>query len=93
MKIGATVYPFVFRKLINGDSNILGHIGFKEQTVQVRKGMGADITRLTIVHETLHGMMFAIGHDDNDEKVVNRLAHVMLEWVRDNPELLEYLRG
>lgn len=49
-----------------------------------------------LVHETLHAMMTVSGllseiGADEEERIVNRLAPVLLALIRDNPDLLAYL--
>lgn len=93
VKIGAVTYRIGFKKNVVDDADTLGHIGYRDQRITIKKGMGADMIREALVHECLHGMTFAISHEASDEKIVRRLAPVLLEFLRDNPELVDFLRG
>ena len=50
----------------------------------------------TLLHEVLHACVFAAGiefkDEDEEERVVNQLGLVLFGVIRDNPELLRYLR-
>lgn len=55
-----------------------------------------------LLHETLHAVFYASGltiegtlriQDDIEEHVVGRLSPVLLQTLRDNPDLADYLRS
>lgn len=56
----------------------------------------ADVVKETLLHEVLHTITEYTGVDDDlgaddEEKVVNRLAPVLLDVLRRNPKLVAYL--
>lgn len=63
-------------------------------SILIAEGIGADRERQTFVHENLH-LMLEIGGladaYDSDEKLVTRLAPILLSWLRENPKAIEYL--
>lgn len=65
--------------------------------ILLTRKQGPDRMRETFLHENLH-LMFAhakLCADEggvSEEEAVNRLAPVMLSWVRENPSAVEYLR-
>lgn len=64
-------------------------------TIHVATGMGPDKERQTFVHENLHLMLEVAGLADaydSDEKLVTRLAPVLLSWIRENRAVMAYLQ-
>lgn len=52
----------------------------------------------TVLHETLHALMNLVGatediSDEDEEKLVRRLAPALLDVIRRNPKWVAYLRG
>ena len=99
-----TVGPFVVR-IIGGDPAVgmldAGDAGCYDHlrgTIAVRDGLAPLPEREVVVHETLHvatevaGLRDELG-DEKEEAVVRRLAPVVLDILRRNPRLVEYLVG
>jgi hypothetical protein len=58
--------------------------------IAVVKGARRSKAQEWLTHETLHGI-WPEG-DPNEEKHVTELAPKILQWIQDNPEVMEYLR-
>jgi hypothetical protein len=64
-------------------------------SIHIAIGMGPEKQRQTFVHENLHLMLEVAGLADaydSDEKLVTRLAPVLLSWIRENPAAMAYLQ-
>lgn len=61
-------------------------------TITLRDGLAADATAENLVHEWLHALWFAARLPEKlEEEIVGRLAPGLLDGLRRNPQLLEYL--
>jgi hypothetical protein len=77
-------------------TNLLGWTNHTANRIVLRPDQGASSFRDTLLHECLHAVTDTIGlHDeigaDEDEKLVRRLTPAVLDFIRDNPKLIEYL--
>jgi hypothetical protein len=58
--------------------------------------MGPDVARETFLHEAMHGMWYQTlldrqYRDKQEEDIIYSLAPKILEFLRDNPEAVEFL--
>lgn len=77
---------------------LLGHCDPDMQYIRLaRDGVGDDKAREVYLHEALHAIVALAGHDTEheglgpEEQFVNRLAPILLQFLRDNPRVYEYL--
>lgn len=69
------------------------------QTIDLRTDMGDANLRDALLHEVLHGVLYAHGlarvleldADGHEEKLVSALTPVILGVLRDNPALVKFL--
>jgi hypothetical protein len=60
--------------------------------ILVASGQGHDRERNTFLHENLHLLWDIAGiGDEYEEDIVNRLAPLLLCWLRENPRAVAYL--
>lgn len=60
--------------------------------IAVRDRGSVSSERQTLVHEIVHSIMWLTGHNrDDDEREVQALASGILQTLRANPQLCEYL--
>lgn len=103
IKTAATEYTvhseandFLAEEADEGDNILFGRTNHLKGTIHIRPGASASKQRETMMHEVLHTVCFVSGlsHElDAEEGLVRRLTPVLLQVIRDNPELVEYLRA
>lgn len=70
--------------------NYWGDTRYKEASIRVCEGMADDETKITLVHEIIHAILQERGFDqqNNDEALVDGLAHALRMLVKQNPKLI-----
>ena len=68
------------------------------QIMMIDPTIGSDRLREVFLHESLHAMVNAAGlHRDilegRDEQVIKRLAPILLDFLKANPQVYTYLTG
>jgi len=82
VKIGPSTYTVVEAPITD-----YGLCDFAQHTIVIRKGLTTDAKKITLWHEVIHGMLTSLGYVNHDELMVDGLAHVMVQVLRDNPKL------
>lgn len=59
-------------------------------TIQINARQQADMKVITLWHEAFHALCYTVGIDDESEKIMDALAHGVVQLLRDNPALVEY---
>ena len=90
VKIGPVVYTVVENQRFPQDS-LAGQIRYLEQVIEIQPKMGDTITQVTLWHEMLHGILFAGGFREQDEQMLDVLAHGIVRLLQDN-EFLQVKR-
>jgi hypothetical protein len=96
IKIGPYSYSLSFKKKIVDEGEVcLGLTHHYPQKIEVQKNLAPDLTKVVVLHEILHCCMWA-AHMPNidselEEELVDRLAPILLELLRQNPELRDIL--
>jgi len=89
VKIGGIRYKVeVVDALDVENADLVGSIDYRKQRIQLRAGMGSDITAQTLWHEILHAIFVNLGFDQ-DETRIEQFAAVLNALVVDNPEMFE----
>jgi hypothetical protein len=77
--------------------DVLGICDSDEQVIFIEQAQGKDKTAETFLHENLHAIIAMAGLReelaDNEEVIVKRLAPIMLDWLRRNPNVYTFLTG
>ena len=75
--------------LLNGDKTqrLNGHIMYDQATIKIDDGLSDQSTRLTIMHEIIHGVADA-ALVELDEKEVEILANVLTASLAASPEIV-----
>lgn len=76
------------------DITNVGTIRLTPQRITIAGSMGPDQARDTLLHEVLHGLLRIVNlipDDKEEERVVVALAPLLLDALRRNPGLVEYL--
>ena len=60
----------------------MGHCAAETATIRLRTGLSAQVKAATFCHEFFHAVLYTMGHDEHDEKLVDaqgNLLHQFLE--------------
>ena len=77
IKIGGMPYKiFQTPDVFCSDTEHLGEIKYRECKININCNMPEEMKLQTLIHQWVHGELFAIGYDDlrEDEKVVQNFA-------------------
>lgn len=79
---------------VEKEEHLIGSAQHVAQRIVLRPDMGADVTADTLLHEVLHccfnqGNVFSTSKEE--EEAVNFLACILLDTLRRNPGLVDYL--
>jgi hypothetical protein len=101
IKVGSRIYKVsarrrdLHRTQSEIQQSVLGATMNHRLKIHLDKKAAAGVVQETLLHEVLHAVTEFTGLDDNlgesEEDFVNRLSPVLLQVLRDNPELVEYL--
>lgn len=67
-----------------------GDTRYKQASIRICEGMADDEVKITLVHEIIHAILHERGFDqkNNDEEMVDGLAHAFRMLAKQNPELV-----
>ena len=78
------------------DMERVGTVHITKQRISIAKDMASDQERDTVLHEVLHALIRVINlmpKEQEEERIVVALAPLILDALRRNPNLVEYLVG
>ena len=76
-----------------GGSIFIGKIFYDRAEIQVANHTPEDVARQTTMHEAVHAMLSAAGcHDEVTEGQVDAFANVLIQFVQQNPKLIEVIQ-
>lgn len=97
IKVGPHVYTVV-RATAEDKPDILGHADFDAMEIVLRKGLRTTKLKEILLHELLHCCTypsFTGVYEENEkytpEDIVNAVAPPLLQMLKDNPKLVEFL--
>ncbi|MCL4173999.1 MAG: hypothetical protein L0I56_02270 [Lacticaseibacillus paracasei] len=67
-----------------------GETRYKQACIRICEGMAEDEAKITLVHEIIHAILQERGFDqqNDDEAMVDGLAHALRMLAKQNPELV-----
>lgn len=73
----------------------LGTIHFNDTAIYIIREQSDSVKVVFLFHEILHGILHQRGQvkADEDEGLINALSYGIVELLRHNPELVEYVTG
>ncbi len=87
VKIGPIEYEIVYEPLCNDN---IGEISFSRAKISIDDAhMQEQIKRQVLCHEIAHAMLLSICRE---EETTDALANGILMFIRDNPEVIEFLQ-
>lgn len=63
-------------------------IQYQNQRITLSQ-MAPEMQKVSLLHEVIHGMLYALGYDDHDEKLVDGLAHQLFLFIIQNPDMFK----
>jgi hypothetical protein len=75
--------------------DVHGHISYQNQIIKIKAIGGDYIKSVSVMHEVLHGIFFGLGHSDisDNEVLVDGLANALVQVLRENPSVVDMVRG
>ena len=66
-----------------------GTIDCEKLNIFIESSMNKQVKRQTLWHELMHAIMYEFGlpQSEHDEKLIDNIAHGVMQILRDNPEL------
>lgn len=95
VKIGPYDYAIVSLDKSDAEENY-GTFASEEQEIRLRDSFkSSHMMADTLLHEILHGIWFVHGIvvRDGEERVIGQMATGLTQVLRDNPDLVEFLRA
>lgn len=96
VKIGPYIYDVEIQDTpVAGDKACLAYQDFDRQVLAIKKDTKPAVKRMAVVHESMHAMYdlaeFQEGVLYSEEEVVSRLSPLIVQFIQDNPKLMEYI--
>jgi Zn-dependent peptidase ImmA (M78 family) len=85
---------YIDENSVEDQTRYVALILYDEQRMVLRGGGGPDQTRLSITHELVHAMLQSTArfNENNDEGLVSSLATCLLDTIRRNPRVVDFLQ-
>lgn len=99
VKIDNVNYSVIERysPIISDGREVAGLISYKESLIEIANGQSPDNKVLCLMHEIVHGI--TVERDvkysipaDVYEKVISEIANGFIQVIRDNPQLIEFIK-
>lgn len=65
-----------------------GQIRYLKDEIALMPNLAPQAKLFVLWHEMVHGILTLAGTDDHDEQTVNKLAHGIIQVLKDNPDLV-----
>jgi len=70
-----------------------GKVSYGAATIEIVDDGSVEHRRAIVCHEIVHAILHQAGHDNHDENHVIALGYGLAQVIRENPALIDYLRG
>lgn len=84
VKIGGIEYKVKEIEGMEEEFDLLGQILYTRGTIKVDADLATDRKEQVLVHEILHGVFFEAGIEEQDEDMINRVAIILHQVLKDN---------
>jgi len=77
------------------NDNNMGQVLYKKGIIEIDNSMPKDVKQITLMHECTHIILAHIGESElnNKEDFVERLGNAFYRLIKDNPILIEEVKG
>lgn len=89
IKIAGIGYEVKEVENLEDQFNLLGQILYTRGIIQLEKNLPPDRKVQVFVHEVLHGIFFEAGYEEQDEEMIDRVAKVLYQVLKDNNIVFE----
>lgn len=99
VKIGPVVYEIHYEKNpVGADEDgkavwLNWRCRINEASIMLDSTLADDMKPVVLLHETMHAILEQAGVEDHPESLVKALGYGIVQMLRENPELVAYLRG
>lgn len=69
---------------ITGDRNYQGLCSFTDTELNILESLSEERKKSVFVHELLHAIFYEAGYDEHDEDMINRVANVLCQVLKNN---------
>jgi Zn-dependent peptidase ImmA (M78 family) len=90
-RVGGIDYSVEIVPKLYEKHSLYGQVTYKDAHIQIDDSLSKNRENEVLVHELLHAMLFEAGYMEQDEELVNRLASVLHQVLRDND--FSFVRG
>ena len=79
-------YPIEEKEIIGDNTDGMGVVLYHNQVIQLKKDLGKETKEQTLMHEIVHGLLYAIGEIElnSNERFVQSLSSGLYMLIKDN---------
>jgi hypothetical protein len=89
VKIGPITYEIVeIDELGDKDEKWMGYAKHDQAIIELDKNLPPQSKHQILWHEILHGLIYQMGIEDHDERLIEALSFSVIQVLQDNPWLL-----
>lgn len=90
LKIGARNLEVNIVEKIDKEGEEWGKTEYQERKIYI-KNVNYIENKITLLHEIIHISLKTLGYNKQKEKIVSGLSGMLLQVMRDNKEIIDYL--
>ena len=89
IKIGPILYDVLeVHELCGEAGSLCGDLNTSRTRIRINADDDSQVQVVTLWHEILHGILYTAGIRDHDERLIDALAHGLVQVISDNPEII-----
>jgi len=92
VKVGPVVYAVAENPRYVAE-NLVGQIFYYESRIEMQPNLSIDMAEIGLWHEVFHAILLQGGFREHDERLLDILAHGVVGVLRDNPSMVELVKG
>lgn len=100
VKIGPTHYSINYMSKDQDEAGVYGRCNTKTHEIHINRSICDEEAKASVLHEVLHGVFSVanVSHvlnmnEQGEENLIRMLEPFMLQLIRENPKLMEYLKN
>ncbi|MCY9083673.1 ImmA/IrrE family metallo-endopeptidase [Bacillus inaquosorum] len=83
-RVGGVDYSVETVPELNRLYNLWGQVTYQDTNIQIDKGLSLSRVNNVLIHEITHAIFHEAGFMEQDEEMINRVASVLTQVLRDN---------